>query len=56
VGVLLVDAELRVLVANAAAEAMTAGAGAALRLLRTVEIGHEPRLVGRHAPARQPEV
>ena len=33
-GVLVVDAELRVLVANAAAEAMTAGPGAALRLRR----------------------
>ncbi len=33
-GVLVVDADLRVLVVNAAAEAMTAGAGAALRLRR----------------------
>ena len=36
-GVLVVDAELRVLLANAAAEALTAGTGAALRLRRAVE-------------------
>ena len=39
-GVLVVDAELRVLVVNAAAEAMTAGAGAALRLRRAVGMEH----------------
>jgi DNA-binding CsgD family transcriptional regulator len=38
-GVLVVDADLRVLVANAAAEALTAGAGAALRLRRAVGTG-----------------
>jgi DNA-binding NarL/FixJ family response regulator len=38
-GVLVVDAELRVLVANAAAEAMTAGADAALQLRRAAGTG-----------------